>query len=335
MRDIALEATESLAADRAGRVARVVEFKGLGGRRQGDAVLAYADGTSSGSLLGGAAESALRREVGLLGLFELSVGEADAASAGLACGGVASVLFNELGAIPRPAWEALAVGRPVALVTRPDAPSAASAVLALVDSPLTRSYEHHGSVGDAVLDQIASEAARLALRRGRDVAEVQVHEGATLVVEVFLPLTSLVVIGDGQLAEALAAQGSMLGWEVSVDGSWGTEAEALVGSLGQADALVVLSHDPEVDTPALALALSRGCYVGALGSRHTQAGRRERLLAGGADESSVGRIHGPVGLDLGARTPEETAVAIAAEILAHRSGRDAGSLRSANGPING
>ena len=335
MREIAMEATESLAARRSGRVARVVAFKGFGGRRAGETVVAYADGSITGSLLGGAADSALKSETGSLGLFELSVGDADAVSAGLACGGVASVLFNELGVIPGPAWDALVVGRPVALVTRPDAASASSAVLALVDNPLTRSFEPHGSVGDKVLDEIASGVARLALRQGRDVAEVQVHEGSTLVVEVFLPSTSLVVIGEGQLADALKAQGALLGWDVTVDSAWETTAVALVGSLGPSDALVVLSHDPAVDTPALALALSTDCYVGALGSRHTQAGRRERLLAGGADGPSIGRIHGPVGLDLGARTPEETAVAIVAEILAHRSGRDAASLRSASGPING
>ena len=112
--------------------------------------------------------------------------------------------------------------------------------------------------------------------------------------------------------------------------------QPLTADLRPSDALVVLSHDPAVDTPALAAALRSGePYVGALGSRHTQSARRQRLAAIGVPDAACDRIHGPVGLDLGARTPEEVALAVCAEILAHRSGRDAASLRAGTGPING
>lgn len=107
-------------------------------------------------------------------------------------------------------------------------------------------------------------------------------------------------------------------------------------ALGPADGLVVLSHDPLVAIPTLQAALTgEAGYVGALGSRTTQANRRTRLLAAGLDDAEIDRIHGPVGLDLGARTPEETAVAICAEMIAHRSGRTAASLTGGRGPING
>jgi xanthine dehydrogenase accessory factor len=145
----------------------------------------------------------------------------------------------------------------------------------------------------------------------------------------------LIVVGEGQLADALAAQGALLGWSTLIESVWSETTAERVRSLGHSDAVVVLSHDHAVDTPALAAALATDCYVGALGSRHTQSGRRERLRALGLSDDALDRIHGPVGLDLGARTPEETAVAVAGEILAHRSGRSAANLRSTSGPING
>jgi xanthine dehydrogenase accessory factor len=99
--------------------------------------------------------------------------------------------------------------------------------------------------------------------------------------------------------------------------------------------VAVLSHDAAVDTPALAAALaSDATYVAALGSARTQAARRQRLLRLGVSEADLGRIHGPAGLDLGARTPAEIALAISAELLAIRSGRAGASLRGREAPIN-
>jgi xanthine dehydrogenase accessory factor len=92
---------------------------------------------------------------------------------------------------------------------------------------------------------------------------------------------------------------------------------------------VVLAHEDRIDLPALQLALASGAFfVGAIGSRRTQARRREALLELGVEESAVDRIHGPVGLDVGAESPAETAVAILAEILAVRAGREGGPLRA-------
>jgi xanthine dehydrogenase accessory factor len=98
----------------------------------------------------------------------------------------------------------------------------------------------------------------------------------------------------------------------------------------------VLTHDHKFDVPAIIGALGTDVgYLGAMGSRRTSEERLERLRAEGADMAAVdARLHAPIGLDLGARTPEETAVAIAAEIIAERTGRAAGSLRDTGGPIH-
>ena len=105
-------------------------------------------------------------------------------------------------------------------------------------------------------------------------------------------------------------------------------ARSALAELQTGDAVVVLSHDPELDAPTLAEALRCGIgYVGAMGSRRTQARRAEALAALGLSDAEVGRIYGPVGLDLAAATPAESALAVCAEVLAAASGRPPGSLR--------
>ncbi|MGD8682912.1 MAG: XdhC family protein, partial [Chloroflexota bacterium] len=99
---------------------------------------------------------------------------------------------------------------------------------------------------------------------------------------------------------------------------WPDEVADELG-LGPGDAVAVLSHDPKFDDPAITTALRRGCrYVGAIGSRVTQAARRERLQAAGLSEAQLDRLRGPIGLDLGGREPAETALAIMSEIVAAR-----------------
>jgi xanthine dehydrogenase accessory factor len=339
MREIAAKVREGLASGRRVRVGRVVAFRGFGGRRAGEALAIFDDGLTSGSLLGGIADASIDAhvtETTTSVLLELDVADNDAVAAGLACGGIATVLASDAAMMPAQLWAALENRWPVAVVTRP-AEAAGPNVLALVDNPVSRSLEQYGSVGDAGTDEEASRAARQALRSGRDSTQIQLRGDAPMVVETYFPSTTLLVVGDGQLADALAVQGRLLGWSTDIVGAWNEEAAEQLRTFGRSDAIVVLSHDPKVDTPALAAALATDCYVGALGSRNTQARRRERLRreAHGLGDATLDRIHGPVGLDVGARTPEETAVAVAGEILAHRSGRSAASLRTSSGPING
>ena len=106
-------------------------------------------------------------------------------------------------------------------------------------------------------------------------------------------------------------------------------------SLSARDAVLVFTHDPKFDEPALIAALASGAgYIGALGSRRTHADREERLRAAGVTDEQLARINSPCGLDIGARTPSETAVAVLGEILALRAGRRGGRLAEASGPIH-
>jgi xanthine dehydrogenase accessory factor len=298
-------------------VARAVELRGFGSRRLGEVAVIGADGSVTGQLLGAAADRRLAVEARdlLAGppaarVVDVVIGEAAAVEAGLACGGVARVLVQDAGLLPTGWWEAVAARRPVALVT-----------------PLGAGPAYLVEAGEA-----GHPRAVELLAAGGPAAEVS-PDGAE-VVEVWWPTARLLVVGAAELAGAITRQAALLGWEGLV--SDGDAAVTAVGALGPTDAVVVLSHDPAVAIPVLATALTGGPgFVGALGSRRTQANRRERLVAQGLDEATIDRIHGPVGLDLGARTPEETALAICAEIVAARSGRAAGALRDAGGPING
>jgi xanthine dehydrogenase accessory factor len=101
------------------------------------------------------------------------------------------------------------------------------------------------------------------------------------------------------------------------------------------DAVCVLTHDHKFDVPAIKAALGTGVgYIGAMGSRHTHAERLERLRGEGVTDDTLGRLMAPIGLDIGARTPEETAIAVCAEIIALRTGRPAPFLKTGTGPIH-
>jgi xanthine dehydrogenase accessory factor len=167
------------------------------------------------------------------------------------------------------------------------------------------------------------------------------------------PAPRLVVFGAVELAEALCRAAAPIGWRtIVVDArtalatrermrsadellvEWPDEALERI-RLDEESAVLVLAHDDRFDLPALAGALaSPAFYVGALGSRRTQQRRRERLAELGVPEEALDRIHGPCGLDIGAETSAETAVAVLAEILAVRAGRAGGSLREREAPIH-
>ena len=127
----------------------------------------------------------------------------------------------------------------------------------------------------------------------------------------------VLVVGDGPVADALGPMTSVLGWTSSTATSL-VDAE---DGLAAADAVVVTSHHEDLDGPAIRAALARQTsYVGAMGSRRTQARRREWLLGNGVTEEELGALHAPVGLDIGADDPGEIAVSILAEIIAQRRG---------------
>jgi xanthine dehydrogenase accessory factor len=179
------------------------------------------------------------------------------------------------------------------------------------------------------------------------------HEGLKVFAELYGPPPRLVVVGAVDTAEALCAAAKLLGWRtICIDARSAfltperiPSADELIDAwpdegLGRvrpdhATAVVVLTHDDKFDVPALRAVLrTEAFYVGAIGSRRTQAKRREKLLDAGLTDAELDRVHGPAGLDLGADSPVETAVSILAEALAVRAARPGTPLQASPGRIH-
>lgn len=206
--------------------------------------------------------------------------------------------------------------------------------------------EHGETVGSGP-PELAGHAGGLIRGKRSEIVEL---EGRTVFADVVGPPPLLLVFGAVDTAEALCKAANMIGWRTVVADARGKFAtreripsagELIVGwpddVLAQVapdhdTAVVVLTHEEKFDTPALAGALaSEAFYVGALGSRRAQEQRRERLAEAGVDAEG---LYGPSGLDVGAHSPEETALSILAEILAVRAGREGGHLRESGGRIH-
>ena len=354
------ELLETLAAWRSdgldvGR-AVVVRTFGSAPRPEGAVLLAAADGRIAGSVSGGCVEGAAYEEIerarrdGVSRVIRYGISDEQAWDVGLACGGTIDVLV-EASVSP----EIVAAGADVdhgrAIVTtlpadspgpdfgphEPGSGEPAGAVMVVGDDGSLS-----GSLDDPALDAELVRAALAALASGTS-GTIELA-GRSLFIEAYPVRPRLIVVGAVQVAIPLVAMAHELGFEtVVVDGrpafataerfptvdrlvvGWPDEVAEAIG-LGPADAVAVLSHDVKFDEPAIVEALRRGCrYVGAVGSRKTQADRRARLLAAGVSPEELARLHGPIGLDLGGRAPAETALAILAEIVADRHG---GSGRS-------
>jgi len=145
-------------------------------------------------------------------------------------------------------------------------------------------------------------------------------------------MSTLLVVGDGPVSRALAPMAELVGWSSVLV----TSMPEVVAALPEADAVVVTSHDDDVDAAALRAALEHGtAYIGAMGSRRTQARRTEWLTGQGVSPDQLARIHGPAGLDIGADSPAEIALAILAELVATLRGRtEVGSIKDREGPIH-
>jgi xanthine dehydrogenase accessory factor len=155
-----------------------------------------------------------------------------------------------------------------------------------------------------------------------------------VLLDLWVPVPTVLVVGAGAIGAALLAQVRLLGWA----GERVTELADALGAVAEftdADVLVLLDHAPQFDALLIdGLRRGRG-FIGALGSRRTQATRRERLIAAGLTDDELARLHGPVGLDLGARTPAETAISVVAEVIAVRAGRAGAALATTAGRIGG
>lgn len=230
--------------------------------------------------------------------------------------------------------DAIRAGRPVATATMVAGPGRVGGKLVVWPGGAVE-----GGLGDAALEaRVRADVAPL-LERGETRLVEYSDLGATVFVESFVPPPGLYMVGGVHIAVALAALAKVVGFRtvvVDARAAFATEErfahvdelvvawpdEALAGRLGARSCVAVLTHDPKLDDPALRVALqSPARYIGALGSPTTHARRLERLRAEGFDEAALARIHGPIGLSIGARTAEEIAVSILAQIIkAQRAG---------------
>jgi xanthine dehydrogenase accessory factor len=313
MRELARTVRRWTAEGRTAVLARPIAEKGFGPRRPADALLVDADGHCHGSLYRGAFDELLAAEAADLTaagrtarVRAVAVHDEEVREARLTCEGQAEILLQALHTVPPRWWELLAEGADAALVTRLDrergeAVSTVVAPGAQADDPTTPAE--------------AAEQARRLLGRHRAGRQTLPTATGLVLVEACPAVPHLIVVGDGELADLLVAQAGLLDWRATVT-SDARHVGELIAGLPAAACLVVLSHEPDVDAPSLQAALTTGVpYVGALGSRHTQERRAAALVAAGLDEALLRRVHGPIGLDIGARTPAETALAICAEVL--------------------
>jgi xanthine dehydrogenase accessory factor len=233
----------------------------------------------------------------------------------------------------------------VTVVGPEDSPAMGAKVLVRPDG------SSEGSLGDAGLDRAAREAAEELMWAER--SELRERDGTSLFVDVTAPAPRLIIFGAIDYSAALCQLARAAGWRPYVCDprsafatrerfpeaedvvlEWPEEAFERLG-IDRATYVAVLTHDPKLDDAALSIALrSEAAYVGAMGSRRAQERRRERLLEMGLGDEELSRLAAPIGLDLGATSPEETALSILAEVVAVRNGRDGGRLADATRRIH-
>ncbi|AWK11899.1 XdhC/CoxI family protein [Streptomyces spongiicola] len=368
MLDIADELSRWAGQGRDFAVATVVAVGGSAPRQPGAALAVDGDGTAIGSVSGGCVEGAvydLCRQAladGRSVLEHFGYSDDDAFAVGLTCGGTIDVLVTPVHA-DSPSRDVLAAALAAA------ARGEAAAVARITDGPgelmgralLVRADGScEGTLGGhPELDRTAAAEARALLEAGRTGTTGIGADGSrcgrplTLLVESSVPAPRMIVFGAVDFASALVRVGKFLGYHVTVCDArpvFATrtrfpEADDIVvawphrylestGVDGRT-VLCVLTHDAKFDVPLLERALRLPvAYVGAMGSRRTHEDRNARLREAGVGEPELARLRSPIGLDLGARTPEETAVSIAAEIVAGRRGGSGAPLAGAHTPIH-
>lgn len=301
-------------------LATVVQTWGSAPRRVGSQLVVSGDGRLEGSVSGGCVEGAVVTEAlealedGKHRLLEYGVSDGDAFAVGLACGGTIRILVEPVGGSLDPA-----------LLEQLVAAERGREALA---------YEVNLTTGSGELVQ-GKYPDRMRLDRSG------VEEDGETFVAVHNPPLRLIVVGAVHIAQALVPMAQIAGYDpvvidprsafatperfpgVALMDDWPDEAVGALGLDGRS-ALVLLTHDPKLDDPALEAALRKECfYIGALGSKKTHAARVERMQAAGFGADDIDRIHGPVGLDIGAAGPAEIALAILAQMTAVLRGKPA------------
>ncbi|MEU9996606.1 XdhC/CoxI family protein [Streptomyces sp. NPDC048370] len=363
MLDIAEELNRWVEQGREFAVATVVAVGGSAPRQPGAALAVDSDGTAIGSVSGGCVEGAVYElcqqalEDGTTVVERFGYSDEDAFAVGLTCGGIIDILVTPVRGGVYPAALAAAVSGEAAALARIVEGPAELMGRALLVRP-DGSYE--GALGGhPALDRTAAGEALAMLDAGR-TGTVEIGEDGsrcgqplTLLVESSVPAPRMIVFGAIDFASALVRVGKFLGYHVTVCDArpvFATparfpEADEIVvewphrylesTEVDGRTVLCVLTHDAKFDVPLLEAALKLPvAYVGAMGSRRTHEDRNKRLREVGVTELELARLRSPIGLDLGARTPEETALSIAAEIVANRRGGTGVSLTGAHTPIH-
>ncbi|MEU5920407.1 XdhC family protein [Streptomyces sp. NPDC004288] len=363
MLDIAEELHRWVEQGREFAVATVVAVGGSAPRQPGAALAVDSEGTAIGSVSGGCVEGSVydlcvqALEDGRTVVETFGYSDEDAFAVGLTCGGIIDILVTPVrGGVFPAALSAAATGEAAALARIVGGPDDLMGQALLVHPD--GSYE--GKLGGhPELDRTAAGEARAMLDAGR-TGTVEIGEDGsrcgqplTLLVESSVPAPRMIVFGAIDFAAALVKVGKFLGYHVTVCDARPVFATA--ARFPEADDIVVdwphrylestevdgrtvlcvLTHDAKFDVPLLRIALKLPvAYVGAMGSRRTHEDRNARLREVGVTEIELARLRSPIGLDLGARTPEETALSIGAEIVANRRGGSGLSLTGAHTPIH-
>lgn len=369
MRDVLDELHERWQRGEKVGVGTVVATFSSAPRPPGASMLVAEDGTVAGSVSGGCVEGAvydLAQQViadGSPVLQRYGVSDDDAFAVGLTCGGIIDIYvdrmsredFPELGDVV----ESVRANHPVAVATVIEHPDPARVGARRVIWPDRAT----GDLGSARANDAVTDDARGLLASGRSDT---LHygpdgqrrgEGMSVFVNAFEPPPRMLVFGAIDFARAMVQVGALLGYRVTVCDArpvfatksrfpdahevvvdWPhryLEAEVDAGRVDERTAVTVLTHDPKFDVPVLQVALrSKLGYVGAMGSRRTHEDRLARLREAGMTDDELKGLASPIGLNLGARTPEETAVSIAAEIIARRWGGGGRPLSQTAGPIH-
>lgn len=364
MRELLSEVRDWHAAGTPFALATVVAVRGSAPRDPGAVMAVTATGAVAGSVSGGCVESDVYEAAtetlttGVTQLRTYGISDDEAFGAGLTCGGTIDVLVQPYVAAAdrdmlRDLAGTIAAGEPVALAT------VVSGAAPLGARRVVLADRTSGSLGDEGLDAAVTDDARGLLAQGATGSGRYGPHGerrmqdVTVFVQTYAPAPRMLVFGAIDHAAATARIGSFLGYRVTVCDA--RPAFATRERFPTADEVVrawphtylestavdartvvcVLTHDPKFDVPLLAAALrTPAAYIGVMGSRRTHADRIARLRAAGVDEAGLARLASPVGLDLGARTPEETAVSIAAEIIQHRWGGTGRPLTEITGTIH-
>ncbi|WP_416482484.1 XdhC family protein [Streptomyces sp. CL12] len=358
MRDIAQGLSSWSASGKRFAVATVVRTWKSAPRQAGSSLAVAEDGEVIGSVSGGCVEGAVYElasevlESGEPALVTYGVSDDDALAVGLTCGGIIEILVRPAGADRFPGLagvlEAMDAGRPVAVVSPlPDEGGGAEPdpTVAPAGQMIVTPSGAQGTLGDPRLDAAVVERAQGLLAQG-STGVVRVgrageerRDDVAVFVESFAPPPRMLVFGAIDFASAVARIGKFLGYHVTVCDArpvFATrrrfpDADELVvdwphrylesTEVDENTVICVLTHDPKFDVPLLQRALRTPArYIGAMGSRRTHEDRLRRLREEGMTEAELSRLSAPIGLDLGARTPEETAVAIMAEVIALRWG---------------